>query len=134
MTRWTQEEYEVYKKTFDKNVGAFHPDVIKKPIRHKYNAQRTERNGFKFDSKREAKRYDELVLLQALGEVIFFLRQVPFHLPGNVTYRLDFLIFWASGSVTCEDVKGVKTKEYIIKKKLVESIYPVEIKEVYNHG
>ena len=98
--------------------------------RHKFSAVRTERNGFKFDSKKEAKRYDELTLLMKTGEVVFFLRQVPFHLPGNVTYRVDFQIFWASGDVTFEDVKGVRTEQYITKKKLVEALYPVGIIEV----
>ncbi len=96
---------------------------------HKFNAQITERNGFKFGSKKEASRYDQLLLLIRAKEVVFFLRQVPFHLPGNVTYRVDFQIFWSDGEVTFEDVKGMKTPMYIMKKKLVESLYPIKIIE-----
>lgn len=97
--------------------------------RHKFGAVKTERNGFKFDSKKEARRFDDLNLLIRAKEVVFFLRQVPFHLPGNVTYRVDYQIFWANGEVTFEDVKGMRTPTYIMKKKMVESLYPIKIIE-----
>ncbi len=96
-------------------------------IRHKYKAIRTERNGIKFPSKKEARRYDELVLLQRADEVIFFLRQPLFDLGGGTTYRADFIIFWSNEIVTVEDVKGFQTKEFKRAKKQVESLYPVEI-------
>lgn len=99
-------------------------------IKHKFKAKPQEYDGIKFPSKAEAKRYIELKVLQAKGEITFFLRQVPFHLPGGVKYVCDFVIFWANGSVTFEDVKGMKTPLYIAKKKIVESIYPIEITEV----
>jgi len=98
--------------------------------RHKYNAVRTELDGIKFDSKKEAKYYSELKLRQLAGEVIFFLRQVPFHLPGDVVYRVDFQEFHSDGSVCFVDVKGIKTKDFIMKKKMVESLYPVQIEIV----
>ena len=69
-------------------------------------------------------------MLQKIGDVLFFLRQVPFHLPGGVKYVCDFLIFWANGTVTIEDVKGFKTEIYKAKKKMVEDIYPITISEV----
>ena len=99
-------------------------------IKHKYNAVRTETNGIKFPSKKEARRYEELCLLQRAGEIVFFLRQPLFDLGGGTTYRADFLIFWSDGGVTVEDVKGVKTKEFIKAKKQVEALYPVEIEVV----
>ena len=40
------------------------------------------------------------------------------------------MVFWADDSVTMEDVKGLKTPMYIAKKKIVESIYPIEIIEI----
>ena len=98
--------------------------------KHKFNAIKTQRNGFKFDSKKEAAYYDQLTLLQRNGDVVFFLRQVPFHLPGNITYRVDFQVFLADGSVEFIDVKGMRTPQYIAKKKMVEALYPVEILEV----
>jgi len=97
---------------------------------HKFSAVKTEVDGIRFDSKKEAEYYRELKLRWLSGEVIFFLRQVPFHLPGGVTYRVDFQEFWADGTVHFVDVKGMRTKEYIMKKKMVESLYPVKIEEV----
>ena len=98
-------------------------------LKHKFKAIATEVDGIKFASKKEAKRYQELLLLKEHGSILFFLRQVPFHLPGNVKYVCDFMIFWLTGDVTIEDVKGVKTDTYILKKKLVKSFYPIEIME-----
>ena len=98
--------------------------------RHKYNAVRTERDGFKFDSKKEAKYYDDLKLLQQSGELLFFIRQVPFHLPGNVRYVLDFVEFYKNGDVRFVAVKGMITPTYSMKKKLVEASYPIKIEEV----
>jgi hypothetical protein len=99
-------------------------------IKHKFRAKPQEYDGIKFASKKETQRYIHLQNLQKSGEVLFFLRQVPFYLPGGVKYVLDFMIFWADGSVTMEDVKGLKTPMYIAKKKIVEAIYPIEIIEI----
>lgn len=98
-------------------------------IKHKFRAIPTELDGIKFASKKEARRYQELLLLIKAGEILFTLRQVPFHLPGNVKYLCDFVIFWANGEVTFEDVKGLKTPMYILKKKQVEALYPIKITE-----
>jgi hypothetical protein len=97
---------------------------------HKFGAKKTEYDGIKFDSKLEANYYLHLKRLQQIGDVIFFLRQTPFHLPGNVTYRVDFQIFWSNGHITFDDVKGMETKEFIRAKKQVEDIYPVVINVV----
>lgn len=96
---------------------------------NKYGAKKTVVDEFSFDSKKEAAYYSQLKILKANGSVAMFLRQVPFHLPGGVKYVLDFLVFWTNGNVEFVDVKGFRTKEYIIKKKLVESIYNVAITE-----
>ena len=98
-------------------------------IRHKYNAIRTEVEGEKFHSKKEANYWAQLQLAQKTGELIFTLRQVPFHLPGGIVYRCDFCEFWRNGEVRFVDVKGFKTREYINKKKQVEALYPIEIIE-----
>ena len=96
-------------------------------IKHKFNAVRTERDGIKFPSKKEGRRYDELCLMQKIGGIIFFLRQPLFDLGGGTTYRADFLIFWSNGKVTVEDVKGMQTKAFKKAKRQVEARYPVEI-------
>lgn len=98
--------------------------------RNKFNAKRTFVDGITFDSKREANRYGVLKGLRDAGIVIRFLRQVPFDLPGGVKYRLDFLVWWADGRVTFEDVKGFKTQVYAIKKKQVEELYNLTIEEI----
>lgn len=101
--------------------------------KNKYGAEPTERDGFRFDSKHEASVYDRLKLLQQNDDVLFFLRQVPFHLPGNVTYRCDFQVFFSNGTVEFWDAKskGTVTESYKMKKKMVESLYPIEIIEIY---
>ncbi len=61
------------------------------------------------------------------GDVLMFLRQVPFHLPGGVRYVVDFQEFHADGTIHFIDVKGMQTAEFKMKKKMVENLYPVEI-------
>lgn len=99
-------------------------------IRHKFGAIRTEVDGVTFQSKREANYYGQLQLAQKSGELLFFLRQVPFHLAGGVRYVCDFVEFWKSGEVRFVDTKGFKTSMYIAKKKMVEALYPITILEV----
>ena len=96
---------------------------------HKFKAKRTECDGIKFASKKEATYYQELQLRKKAGEVLFFLRQVPLHLPGNVKYVCDFQVFITNGEVEFIDVKGFRTPQYIKLKKMVEAVYPIEIKE-----
>ena len=127
--RLSEEEYQALlrKRPPPKEVKQAKQPVEKKEVRHKFNAKITERDGYKFHSLKEAKRYDQLIMLQRSGEVLFFLRQVPIHLPGNVTYRVDFLVFWADGHVSVEDVKGFITPQFIDKRKMVEALYPITI-------
>ncbi len=100
------------------------------PIRHKFNAVRTEVHGVKFSSKREATYYQQLLLAQKSGDLLFFLRQVPLHLAGGVRYVCDFLEFWKNGDVRFVDTKGFRTPMYIAKRKMVEATYPIQILEV----
>lgn len=97
---------------------------------HKYKARVVVADGIRFSSKKEAKYYGYLQLAQKSGELLYFLRQTSFDLPGKIKYKVDFVEFWRNGEIRYIDVKGYKTKEYIIKKKLVESLYPIKIIEV----
>jgi hypothetical protein len=99
-------------------------------LRHKFNAKRTEHNGINYASRKEAMYAAELDIRVKSGEVIFYLTQVPLRLPGGVKYVCDFLEFRSDGTAVFVDVKGHRTKEYIMKKKIIESIYPIEIMEV----
>ena len=103
--------------------------------RHSYRKFKnvpTERDGLRFDSKKEAKRYDALKALREEGEVVQFLTQAPaFRLPGGGRYVPDFLVFWTDGHVSIEDVKGMRTESYKAKKRIVESVYaPLTIEEL----
>ena len=100
-------------------------------MQHKYNAVITEVDGIKFRSKKEAKYYDLLKIAKRSGDLLFFLRQVPFHLPGGLRYIVDFVEFWKNGDVIFRDVKGMKTPAYVRNKKMVEDLYkPVKIEEI----
>ena len=61
---------------------------------------------------------------------MFFLRQVPFSLPGDNTYRADFMVFWEDGTVSVQDVKGVETEGFKIKRRLLEETYPFELEVI----
>lgn len=98
-------------------------------MRHKFNAKKTEIDNHKFPSKKEAAYYLKLKKRVDEGEVQFFLRQCPFHLPGGIIYRIDFMEFWTDGTVHFIDVKGFVTPEYRLKKRLLEEFYPVTIEE-----
>jgi hypothetical protein len=100
-------------------------------LRHKYGAVRTELDGRRFDSRAEAHYYLTLKLRQTAGEVVQFLTQVPFVLPGGVRYVVDFLEFHADGSVHWIDVKGRDTQASKNKRKQVEALYaPIKIEIV----
>lgn len=96
----------------------------------KYRNIRTEADGHVFDSAREAERYGELRLLYAARQIAALMIQVPFPLPGGIAYFADFVYYdLGERRLVVEDVKGVKTKEYVIKKKLMREI-GIEIHEV----
>lgn len=96
----------------------------------KYSAKSTVVDGMRFDSKREAAYYSELKIRKQAGEVLFFLRQVPFHLTAGVKYVCDFQIFNSDGTVQFIDVKGMETSGFKLKKRMVEESYGVEIEIV----
>lgn len=101
------------------------------PVKHKFNAKpTTTQDGTKFPSKKEASYYQYLKHQRALGYVLFFLRQTPFHLPGNVKYLADFTVFNTDGTVEFIDVKGKDTPLSLTKRKMVEDLYGIKIKVV----
>ncbi len=102
-------------------------EVAAAPKRSKYGNVVTMVDGIRFDSKREARYFEQLKLRQQAGEVHFWLRQVPMHLPGGTKYVLDFLVFLRDGNVDFVDVKGRETKEFRIKKREVEHHYPIKV-------
>lgn len=103
---------------------------VRVPAAHKYRAVATEVDGIRFPSKLQAQVYSTLVLLRRAGDIRYFLREVPIHLPGSVTYRVDFQVFYADGRIRYLDAKGVETQVYKIKKRQVEALYPITIEAV----
>ena len=101
-----------------------------KPIRHKFNAKKTEVGTAVFPSKKEAAYFKALVHRQEAGEILFFLRQCPFHSRSGIKYLVDFIEFHADNTVHFVDVKGIKTQTYLLKKKLIENEFPITIEEV----
>lgn len=101
--------------------------------RHKFNAKQVEYDGIKFDSILEGDFYLNLKLQQRAGIVLFFLRQVPIHLPGGTKLVIDFQVFYTDGSCRFFDTKGVETPEFVIKKREAEQQYPFKI-EVVKRG
>ena len=114
-------------------------------MRNKYHNRKVIVDGLKFDSIKEAKRWRELCLLYRAGEIGEVERQVEFLLiPSQrtrtpdgktkteraVKYRADFVYLDKNGRKVVEDVKGVRTKEYIIKRKLLLFLRGIAIKEV----
>ena len=99
------------------------------PKRSKYGNRRTLYEGVMFDSQKEASRAVELDMLKRAGEVICWVPHVVFPLVKGVNYEADFVIVYADWHVEVEDVKGVRTKEYRIKKKLFAERYGREIVE-----
>ena len=108
-----------------------------------------------FDSKHESKRWQELCLLQRAGKITDLQRQVKFGLiptqyekfprysektgkrlkdgirtlEQDCSYVADF-VYMQDGKQVVEDTKGVKTKDYIIKRKLMLHVHGIRIKEV----
>lgn len=106
----------------------------------KYKAVKTTVDGITFASRKEAGRYSELKILQEAGIITDLRMQVPYLLIDNqrrggklierkCVYVADF-VYQMDGDTVVEDVKGVKTDAYRIKRKLMLERYDIQIKEV----
>lgn len=110
----------------------------------KYHNRKMKIENIMFDSQKEAQRYCELKLLEKKGEISQLQRQVPFELiPAEVgankrklraiVYFADFVYLTKKNGVPqkhIEDVKGVKTAVYRLKKRLMWHLYRINIEEV----
>jgi len=98
----------------------------------KYNAVKTVVDGIKFDSKKEARRYSQLKLMEKSGAISDLSLQPRFDLivSGKKCgfYKADFK-YVENGKEVIEDVKGILTPVYRLKKKLVKAIYNIDIFE-----
>ena len=112
-----------------------------KSTRNKYNARRGSVAGKRFDSTAEVRRFAELSRLLRLGKISDLKRQVPYELiPAQydedgrlleraVTYKADF-VYSRDGVTVVEDVKGAKTKDYVLKRKLMLYIHKIRLVEI----
>lgn len=123
-------------------------------MKNKYYAKKTMFNGIEFDSRKEARRYSELLLLQRAGAIRDLELQKKFVLipaqyetyerygkkgqrlqdgqrlvEKECAYLADF-VYQEDGKTIVEDTKGIKTKDYIIKRKLMLYVHGIKIKEV----
>lgn len=121
---------------------------------NKYHARKVTVDGIEFDSHKEANRYSELKMLERAGKISELNIQVPFELVPNqrepdvigarggvkrgkvieksVVYYADFVYKDKDGNTVVEDTKSTitKTKEYVIKRKLMLYRYGLRIREV----
>ena len=105
----------------------------------KYHNRKTEFNGILFDSKKEAQRYAELKLLEKAGKIKDliiqpkFVLQEGFVLNGKSYRKVEYIADFAylrGGESVVEDVKGMKTEIYKLKKKLLAYKYEIEVVEI----
>ena len=111
---------------------------------NKYHSRKITRDGITFDSTREYRRYCELKLLERAGQISTPERQVKFVLipaqyegegksrrciERECAYIADFA-YLENGILVVEDAKGFRTKDYIIKRKLMLYMHGIRIREV----
>ena len=108
----------------------------------KYGNRKIVTEDGRFDSLREARRWQELKLLERAGEIGALRRQVSYELipaqydrrtgeliERSVRYVADF-VYETDGFTVVEDTKGMRTKDYIIKRKLMLQVHGIRILEV----
>ena len=110
----------------------------------KYYAKKERRGALVFDSIKEARRFDELLLLLRAGEIKdlrlqqeYTLMEAFTNLDGTkikaIRYRADFVYQEKTKDgwrFVVEDVKGFKTREYELKKKLMADRFGITVREV----
>ena len=110
------------------------------PFRSKYHSRKVTKDGETFDSVKEYRRWCELKLLEKAGKINGLERQKQFELiPSQrfgskvveraCNYIADFT-YWQDNRFVVEDTKGFKTKDYIIKRKLMLWLHGIKIQEV----
>lgn len=107
----------------------------------KYQERKTEIDGITFDSAAEARRYVQLKMLEAAGEIKDIEIQPKWELQPSfkrgkrtiraITYRADFRYTEvATGESVVEDVKGMETEVFRLKAKMLLYQYDIEVKRV----
>jgi hypothetical protein len=107
-------------------------------IPNKFRAIKQRIEGIAFDSKGEAQRYSELRLM-VKAKLISGLEVKPvYEIKVNgfliCKYIPDFRYKFPSGKFVVEDFKGMKTKTYRLKKKLMKAVHGIDIQESKKKG
>ena len=107
--------------------------------RSKYNAKPVKIDGLSFDSKKEARRYGELKLMEKAGEIGLLKFHPRYSLDINgvhiCDYEADFSYvpkeweYRVCDREVVEDVKGYRTDVYKLKKRLMLAIYEINVRE-----
>ena len=117
------------------------PPQKRRMKRQKYGNSKTTIDGIRFDSKREAQRWQELRLMERAGRITDLRRQVKFVLVPSqrgedgkviekqVAYIADF-VYLKDGKTVVEDSKGYRTEVYMLKKKMMLYFFHIRIQEV----
>jgi len=110
------------------------PDAGK---RAKYGNKKVQIDGIWFDSKREGEYYKKLKILETHYEIYDLKCQVPFVIEINgkkiCTYKADFTYYITNDKkkeLCVDDVKGMRTPVYNLKKKLMDAVLNIQIQEV----
>lgn len=109
---------------------------------NKYSNEKTIIDGRVFDSRKEARRYAELKLLERAKQISGLECQRKFVLipsqkdpvthkvvERECSYIADF-VYYEDGELVVEDTKGVKTKDYVIKRKLMLYVHGIRVREI----
>lgn len=105
----------------------------------KYRAFKTTVGGITFDSGLEARRYTQLKILEVAGTIKNIQLQPKFRLMDSFKYAgktiraIDYIadfMYEENDKTIVEDVKGIRTKDYIIKSKLFIKKYIIDQKDV----
>jgi hypothetical protein len=102
---------------------------------NKYRAVKTTVAGQTYDSRKEAEYCQGLKYLERAGEIRDLKLQVPFEIFINeqliCKYIADATYYEVSdGSYHVVDVKGYRTKEFRLKKKLMKAVFNITVEEV----
>jgi len=136
MLRWSDEklaEYHKARQSRDEAKAEARQHTPDAP-RSKYRNKKVTIDGRKFDSKAEGARYVQLKRLHEAGLISGLTCQPAFDLVINgekiTRYTADFAYHDHENRYVVEDVKGVRTRDYVLRKKLMKAILNINVVEI----
>lgn len=135
--RWSPEQLAAYEAKVGRQLKTQKAAEVKPT---KYHATRVEQDGESYQSKKERDRHVQLKHAVRLGEVKYLVRHPVFRLAEKVKqegeeratpalrYEADFM-YVKDGELVVEDVKGMKTRVYKMKRHLMKTVWGISILE-----